>query len=151
MKLVQCFPRIQLNLHSNPDNTDSLLNGLKKRIQEMPEKEFIFPYSSQTASLLQYFSGLKNVAVLFDESQGQGVKPSAWPKNMNDRHCGYAGGISPDNVAQVINSISKIVTINEKYWLDMESGVRTDNQFDLVKVLAVCDIVENAVFATTQN
>jgi hypothetical protein len=73
---------------------------------------------------------------LFDASGGRGVTPSAWPAYPG-RSVGYAGGISPDNVRE---TIAKIATTGP-YWIDMESGVRTDDRFDLAKCRRVCELV----------
>jgi hypothetical protein len=75
---------------------------------------------------------------LFDRSGGRGTVPAAWPAHPGrGRMVGYAGGISPDNVADVVKAIGS----TGPYWIDMESGVRTDNRFDLAKCRQVCEIV----------
>ena len=79
------------------------------------------------------------VDLLYDCSGGRGAVPSSWPFHPG-YFVGYAGGIGPANVLDVIESIRP----NGPYWLDMESGVRTDDWFDLDKVEAVC----RAVYAT---
>jgi hypothetical protein len=79
--------------------------------------------------------------MLFDASRGQGIAPAAWPEHPG-YYVGYAGGIGPDNVAAVINEIGA----NHAYWIDMESGVRTDDRFDIEKCRAVCE----AVFGVAQ-
>lgn len=73
---------------------------------------------------------------LFDASCGRGVTPAAWPPYPG-RLVGYAGGIGPDNVASVIAQINA----SGPYWVDMESGVRTDNRFDLSLCRRVCEAV----------
>jgi len=75
---------------------------------------------------------------LFDKSGGQGVTPDTWPAHPgNGRLVGYAGGIGPENVLEVVRAINTA----EPYWLDMESGVRTDDWLDLDKCQAVCEAV----------
>jgi hypothetical protein len=76
---------------------------------------------------------------LFDRSAGQGIQPSLWPRLPHNvivslPLCGYAGGIGPENVISVVNQIAA----DGPYWLDMESGVRTGDAFDLDKCEAVC-------------
>lgn len=82
-----------------------------------------------------------NVSMLYDCSGGKGVKPSNWPPHPSNNilvgHVGYAGGITPDNVIETIESIN----CDGRYWIDMESGVRTDGKFDIEKCRAVCDKV----------
>jgi phosphoribosylanthranilate isomerase len=50
---------------------------------------------------------------------------------------GFAGGIGPDNVKRVIREIS--AKVDAPFWIDMESGVRTDDRFDLNKVRRVLE------------
>lgn len=56
---------------------------------------------------------------------------------------GYAGGINPDNVLQIISMIDK-ENINDKpYYIDMESGIRTDNVFSIEKCQIIRKLIEN--------
>ena len=50
---------------------------------------------------------------------------------------GFAGGFSPDNITSVVAKISSYKFPGKKPWIDMESGVRTNNRFDVEKVLTV--------------
>lgn len=77
---------------------------------------------------------------LFDTSFGTGKSPERWPPlPAEGPFCGYSGGISPDNVADVIAAIA--APAGAQYWIDMESGVRTEGWFDLAKCAAVCEAV----------
>lgn len=81
---------------------------------------------------------------LFDASGGRGVRPATWP-NHPGRLVGYAGGITPENVLETIERINGLMGDTGPYWLDMESGVRDENdRFDLKKVRAVCELVHGA-------
>lgn len=80
----------------------------------------------------------KNVDWLYDASGGRGKTPEAWPAYPN-RLVGFAGGMNPDNVAESLDNIAA----SGPYWIDMESGVRTDGWFDLDKVARVCEKVYN--------
>jgi hypothetical protein len=73
---------------------------------------------------------------LFDTSGGRGVEPKEWPRHPG-YWVGYAGGITPANVGEVITKIAA----TKPYWIDMESGVRTNDVFDLKKCRAVCEAV----------
>lgn len=70
-------------------------------------------------------------AILFDPSGGRGERPAAWPLPPEGVPMGYAGGITPDNVVETLDAIGYIAA---PFWIDMESGVRTDDWFDLSKV-----------------
>ncbi|MGR4927357.1 phosphoribosylanthranilate isomerase [Bradyrhizobium sp. CAR08] len=79
---------------------------------------------------------------LFDRSGGRGEVPTAWPAHPGgERLVGYAGGISPENIAGVMSVLEHTAG---RYWIDMESGVRTDDRLDLQKCRAVCEAVFGA-------
>lgn len=86
----------------------------------------------------------ENVTWLFDASGGRGIAPAAWPKPAPSKSyhtplLGYAGGLNPANVAAAVAAIGKH---DECYWIDMESGVRDEqDRFDLGKCRAVCEAV----------
>lgn len=85
------------------------------------------------------FPQVESVDVLFDASGGRGISPSDWPQAVNTTFCGYAGGLSPENVAQAVQIIG---TRANRYWIDMESGVRDENdRFSVAKCRAVCEAV----------
>lgn len=78
---------------------------------------------------------------LYDVSFGEGVRPKSFPTVRTDQpFCGISGGIDSNNVADLLaNTIS--VEDGQFFWIDMESGVRTDGSFDLEKCEAVCRAV----------
>lgn len=77
-------------------------------------------------------------SVLLDASGGRGTDtPIEVLKTKN--HVGYAGGINPDNVADKLSYLFSEVK-EGTFWIDMESGVRTDDWFDLDKVVQVLEI-----------
>jgi phosphoribosylanthranilate isomerase len=78
---------------------------------------------------------IPNASILFDPSGGRGVEATDIPINFGDRRVGLAGGINPDNVA----SVHAWAERHGYSWIDMESGVRTDDRFDLAKVRAVLE------------
>jgi hypothetical protein len=73
---------------------------------------------------------------LYDASGGRGLQPPAWPAHPG-RLAGYAGGIRPDNVCETLDRIRAV----GPYWIDMESGVRTEDRFDLALCRRVCEAV----------
>ena len=79
---------------------------------------------------------------LFDKSGGRGAAPPSWPKAREGAFCGYAGGLNPDNIGVALPAIAACVPEGQPYWIDMESGVRTDDRFDLDK----CELVLTQVF-----
>ena len=78
------------------------------------------------------------VEYLFDQSGGRGrVGFDEWPAPADSgTRVGYAGGITPDNITTAVAAVAAFAPA--RVWLDMETGVRTDDRFDLDKVEAVC-------------
>ena len=74
----------------------------------------------------------ETVSWLYDCSGGRGKVPNTWPRTDQDRLVGYAGGIGPENVLDVLDQIP-----STNYWIDMETHVRTNDIFDLDKCLSV--------------
>jgi hypothetical protein len=75
---------------------------------------------------------------LFDRSGGAGVAPASWPRHPGGgRLVGYAGGLGPENVRAALEAIGA----EGPYWIDMESGVRTGDRFDLELCRCVCEAV----------
>lgn len=85
------------------------------------------------------FPASSSVMWLFDRSGGTGKRPKFWP-DYPGRFVGYAGGINPDNVIETL----ELIGAQGKYWIDMETGVRTDDWFDLAK----CEQVLRAVYGS---
>lgn len=98
-------------------------------------KDWILPYISEKK--------LDNVHILLDASLGKGVTPDIFEVPEQLRHLdypiGFAGGLNPENISKVHTQV-KSIGLN-KYWLDLESGVRTDNVFDLDKFQKLCKSV----------
>lgn len=85
--------------------------------------------------------------VLFDASGGRGISPDDWPTAVRTTFCGFAGGLGPHNVAAAVAVIGKRA---DRYWIDMESGVRDErDRFSLEKCRAVCEAVYGPVAAAT--
>lgn len=96
------------------------------------------------AANLSLFRQARNIGLplspLFDRSGGRGVTPAVWPHPWAHTYCGYAGGLNPSNVLDEVLRIDQAVdTVDRglRAWIDMETGVRTYNQFDLSKVRQV--------------
>ncbi len=87
---------------------------------------------------------IPRASVLFDASGGCGKSPATWPRRPFGTRFGWAGGIGPDNVDDVISELhcaDMSVMHDSHAWIDMESGVRTDDRLDLVKVRRVLECV----------
>lgn len=95
----------------------------------------------------EYESGDFSIVSLFDLSHGRGVLPEKWEHPLLktkiswvpvpfSSFTGFAGGLSPENVAQQIEKILEVAG-ETPFWIDAETHLRTDDlqQFDLTKVL----------------
>ena len=129
------FNRIQLNLVGSTVKylvTDTL--GKQVIIQTNLDE----PKSNAT---YQLYLGAKmdNIVFLSDKSGGHGTVEDFDYFDVD--YQGFAGGINPDNVLERKEEAD--ILWEKDYWLDMESGVRTDDWFDLNKVEQVCQKVFN--------
>lgn len=106
----------------------------------------ITQYKPQNESLLT-LDFPSNHQLLFDTSGGRGISPDVWPAQIPEKMCGYAGGIGPNNISQVLTQLSEIVVT--PYWIDMENNLRTvDDKFDLVKCRKVLETVRGFNYGT---
>lgn len=116
--------RIQLNIGDRTFSFNS--SKLAKLIKQYSDQEFILPWNPNTAQQIQELKKTHtNFSLLFDGSYGTGIEPDEWQKPVYK--CvpnGYAGGLGPDNVAQHLNKISKILPKNYATWIDAEGKLR---------------------------
>lgn len=135
-QLMSGFQRIQLNLKFGDMAGKYDPATLVARVRENPSWQFIIQYTPDNRHLLPLFQDIPNHAILFDASAGRGVAPDSWDSPIPGHFCGYAGGLNPDNIEKHLESISKAAS-GQIIWVDMESGVRTNDKFDLGKVRSV--------------
>ena len=148
------FGRLQINATAvNGVDTSNLSNCIAlfmSVIVRYPKVEFIIQKNEETRCL---WEGLlssgdlpNNVSMLVDESKGTGVLSKSWPKPPKDYNIGYAGGIGPDNISNVLDDIIHVAS-GYNVWIDMESSLRSIKNgidiFDLNKcyqcIKIVCD------------
>jgi hypothetical protein len=137
------FPRMQLNFDLACEKNQ--IDKLAQQAQAMAHKQFIFPYNDGSKTFLSRFKS-KNISVLFDASGGQGKSPLLWPRPLTGYACGYAGGIGPDNIECTLDALTDVIPFNDDIWIDMESGVRTDNRLDLDKVVRILETLKVRFF-----
>lgn len=122
------FKRVQLNTHAEKHEYHHAFMALLK---SNPDKEFIFQYDNVNNDMVHAtWKECKNIAALFDLSHGAGRLPESWPVAMEDIRCGYAGGLSPYNLKEQIESIDA-AGIGKKIWIDVETHVRSSDNSDL--------------------
>lgn len=143
--------RLQVNTHGKLHAVK--LANLRKSLQRAHERgeqvifqgdgvnEDVFAWAHRCLNISE-----ANVAILFDVSHGTGALPGTWREPFPYAYCGYAGGLSPENVLEQLESIN--LTINRstehanrpvrRYWVDAETQLRSgdDLRFDLSKAEA---------------
>jgi phosphoribosylanthranilate isomerase len=95
------------------------------------------------------FPAVPGIHLLQDRSGGQGITETTW--SIPDAMCakvktfiGYAGGLGPDNVEQALKAI-RIASRGRRFWIDCESGLRTDDCFDQSKAERMAQTVYEAL------
>lgn len=75
---------------------------------------------------------------LYDRSGGRGIFPEHIPPLPHDgRLVGYSGGICATNIHDYLAAIQG----SSPFWIDIESGVRTNDAFDLNEVEHICQLI----------
>lgn len=100
------------------------------------------------SSIYPFVRKSKHIHVLFDCSGGRGVEIQKIPDLFPDIFCGYAGGLNTDNLEKKLQEIKSVVdenTLENDIWIDIESGVRTNNELDLKKVVECCEIAKKYI------
>lgn len=158
------FERVQINATAvNGVDTSRLaesVTAFREVVTKFPQIEFILQKNDETKPLWQGMldAGLPpNISMLVDESKGTGVMASAWPLAPSDYRIGYAGGIGPNNIRQVLRDVTTAARGNA-VWIDMESSLRSNKNgmdvFDIDKcyevIEAVCEygIMEHPSYLT---
>lgn len=136
-ELFSAFQRIQLNVVDRQKKAAAFnISGKELIVQTNLNNE-------KSKQLFEFLSARndKNVVFLSDTSGGRGQSgvyqcyATPWQ--------GYAGGINPDNVAEVIRSINAEIRCSgtdQQFWLDLESGCRDDDWFSTAKCR---ELIEN--------
>ncbi|GAX22035.1 hypothetical protein FisN_6Hh282 [Fistulifera solaris] len=150
------FKRVQINATAvNGVDTSRLAEAvpvLCDIISKYPALEFILQKNDETEPLyngllLHFVSGERtfpaNLSFLVDESKGTGVAPTkSWPSATDAYPIGYAGGIGPANIQQVLKETS-VAAGEHPFWIDMESSLRSIKNgvdvFDLDKCFLVIE------------
>lgn len=142
--LLCLFKRCQLNISDKNFNSNSyvhlpLIIGQEIIIQQKNINNLDIFDKTQS----YYFNDKNNncFSVLLDASGGRGIDTPIEIPN-GDWKVGFAGGITPDNVEEKLNYLLHYDFSEREFWIDMESGVRTDDWFDLNKVEKVLKIVK---------
>lgn len=141
--LVDSFDRVQLNLSNQLPSID--LWYAANNIFESLVTEYILQLPGNDGESLEVLAALNNelhklnpsynVYPFLDASGGRGVEGRNWNLDTNVNNLkGFAGGINKDNVKTILDEINKSIGDGENFWIDMESGVRSNDILDLTLV-----------------
>lgn len=136
------FERVQINTHGVQAEFDA--ERMIHLMNNCTGKEFIFQFDNANEQILEAArAGGVNCSTLFDMSHGEGVLPGRWPLPLSNVKCGYAGGLSPENLKVQIELIEDKVGVLP-IWIDAETHVRSDDGrfFSLEKVQHFLSIAE---------
>ena len=137
---VVFFDRCQINIATSVENPESFV--YEGDITNIFNEVILQQKSAKDCPLFMNSKIDDHITVLLDASGGEGINTPLEPLNLPHK-IGYAGGFNADNVADKLSFLLQSEQVDE-FWIDMESGVRTDDWFDLdkvVKVLEICDSV----------
>ncbi len=78
-------------------------------------------------------------STLFDQSEAPEGAQKRWPKGLKRfAGCGYAGGLGPDNIYKQLSPILNAAQGAERWWVEMDSSLRTTQHEQEVFSLANC-------------
>ncbi len=137
LKLIEYVDRVQINFVYK----EKQVVQLEQLCEKYPKKIFITQHNEKNKGLYLKIKS-KNHQVLFDESGGRGIECSSWKPNLEDKICGYAGGLGLDNITKQLITISSVAS--NEYWIDMEGKIRTNDKLDL-------NICENILYSCQIN
>lgn len=139
------FQRLQLNFspYFYKLKPDLFCKGVEGQIDVLGDLEIIFQLNPdwferkgeeqnwrECSAALQQM-GIK-VSILCDGSGGRGVLADNWRNPWQCPSIGFAGGLTPQNIN---NQLQVIMAEHQPAWIDVESGVRTDDsRLDINKV-----------------
>jgi hypothetical protein len=126
------FKRIQVNataannVHVDRTKLADYISGITSCMASVPQVEWIIQCNKETKPIWQALvdSPSPNMSILFDASCGLGVPMTEFPKPIGSIPCGYAGGIGPETIENILPRIIE-ASAGAPVWIDMESSLRT--------------------------
>ena len=132
------FRRVQVNATAansvtvDPEQISKYVSNIKKCMQDESRMEFIIQCNEETKPIYEQLIAdpEPNMSILYDASCGKGVRVNNFPSPMLNPSipCGYAGGIGPDCIADIISAVNGVTNacpVPKTVWVDMESSLRT--------------------------
>lgn len=121
------------------------INGVVKNqelgcIARASRAPLITQHTDRNAGLLRL--PVKRHQILLDDSGGRGELRRDWRRPVTSKPVGFAGGLGPDNLREQLANISEHAQDGD--WVDMETGLRTCDWFDIDKARECAAIFEAA-------
>jgi hypothetical protein len=139
------FERYQLNFNFNHNEHD--LNNYVKLTNKFKEKNFILQTNFSNENYIEKLLPIlknNNTNILYDSSGGRGMEIRQIKQPFDKIYTGYSGGINIDNIDSICKKIENTKN-NDRVWIDIQTGARTDNKFDLDKVATILKIVDKNI------
>lgn len=143
--LCNNFERVQLNFSISEYDPQRLANVIIKSLGYY-KGNIVLQNNKSKKEFNKKFVGLSAIDFLFDGSGGFGRVLDNPEQPIANHYCGYAGGIGPDTVEEILTKIYKLNNSNIPFYLDMESKIREDNNFSIEKcqqVINICMAIRN--------
>jgi len=139
-ELAPNFKRIQLN-YNFKHSTGYKLFSLLTYLNEHPDRSVILQYNNSNSTELDRLLQEdlpQNLHFLYDSSGGRGTTIERIDVSLGSSYTGFSGGLNPDNMSTICTMVVEDAE-EVDVWLDLETGVRTEDVFDLVKVKSVLE------------
>ena len=137
------FNRCQLNVATSQNNPMSF--DYSGEICNYFDEVILQQKSAREVPLFLNSKVSRHITCLLDASGGQGIDTPIEILNLPHK-IGYAGGINADNVADKLSYLLESDDVDH-FWIDMESGVRTNDWFDTDKVWHILEICDKIIKA----
>ena len=144
------FNRVQLNYNFNrSDKWD--IQKLFEFLETFKDVTVILQYNKNNSSTIDALDNIpSNVNFLYDASGGRGTEIKFISDPIHDSYTGYAGGIDIYNVKDICSMISDKQN-DSIVFIDLESGARTNDEFNLNKVTLILDITNEFIINNNRD
>lgn len=147
------YNRVQLNYNFTVNNGAfdyQCIKKLMRYIEGCDNRSIIIQHNKANAKvvlLILHTEVIPDMHFLYDSSGGRGVGIKTIHPPLPVSYTGYSGGIAEYNIDSICQKIAgathHIFNAERKVWIDMESGVRTNDELDIAKVRYVLEHVKN--------
>jgi hypothetical protein len=147
-ELPNDFGRVQINYNFHKSDGWQV-KWIIDYAADHPERSIIFQANNSNGAAIELIRAKlrsTNIHFLYDSSGGRGTEiDTIYPPF--ETYTGYSGGIHPGNIEPVVTKLIRYKS-RSNIWIDMESGVRTENDFDPEKVGEVLEICNQYIKPT---